>query len=155
MTALTSLPNPKDLIGKTKPSLTVIPPSALLHCGLAMMNGAEKYGAFNWRDHPVLMSIYIDASMRHLLATWDGEDIAEDSLVLHLAHTMACCAIMIDALEGGNMIDDRPKPGTFSQLVAKHTKTVAKELAAVEAAIAAPEHVDGHVVHPVNDLSHV
>lgn len=113
--------NPKDLIGITKPSFTVIPPSALLHMGRAMRNGAEKYGAFNWRSKEVRASIYVDAGLRHKLSWWDGEELAADSLVHHLAHDMACNAILIDALTMGKLVDDRPPPGGLADLIAAFT----------------------------------
>ena len=115
------LTNPKDLIGITKPSFTVIPPSALLHMGRAMQNGAQKYGAFNWRSKAVRASIYVDAGLRHKLSWWDGEEVASDSLVHHLAHDMACNAILIDALTTGNLVDDRPPPGGLADLIAQFT----------------------------------
>jgi hypothetical protein len=109
MSAKTAEPNPKDLIGIRKPpTLSVIPTAALLHMGKAMQNGAEKYGAYNWRDHPVKASIYVDAAMRHLLAWWDGERSADDSGVHHLGHAMACFAILCDAEEVDQLLDDRP-----------------------------------------------
>lgn len=113
--------NPKDLIGQTKPTLWVIPPAALLHMGRAMGNGAKRYGAYNWREHAVIASIYLDAAQRHILSWLDGEEVAEDSGVHHLGHAMACLAILLDAQETGNLKDNRPKPGAFPQLVARFT----------------------------------
>lgn len=107
--AKTAEPNPKDLLGvKKPPTLSVIPTTGLLHMGRAMQNGAEKYGAFNWRQHPVKASIYVDAMMRHLIAWFDSEEEAEDSECHHLGHVMACCAILLDAQECDAMLDDRP-----------------------------------------------
>jgi len=104
-------PNPKDLIGVTKvPSLSVIPSTALIELGRAMENGAKKYGHFNWREHPVKASIYVDAAIRHLMSWFDGEQNAEDSGVHHLGHAMACCGILLDAQFVGNLIDDRALP---------------------------------------------
>jgi hypothetical protein len=109
MTAKTDAPNPKDLIGVKKPcTMSVIPSTALLVMGQAMQNGAEKYGSFNWREHNVLASIYVDACMRHLMAWFDGESHAEDSGVHHLGHAMACLGILADAEECDALLDDRP-----------------------------------------------
>lgn len=113
--------NPKTVVGLTKPSISKIPPAALIHCALAMMNGAKKYGAFNWREKKVTSSIYIDAKLRHILAYMDGEDLAADSGVHHLGHDMACSAIVLDALETGNLIDDRPRKGMASEMIARYT----------------------------------
>lgn len=115
----TALPdsNPKTAAGRAKPPLRAIPPAALLHLGKAMADGEIKYGLFNWREHAVSGSVYYDAAMRHLLAWWDGEDVAPDSGVHHLAHVMACCAIVLDAAASGKLNDDRGLPGGFPQLV--------------------------------------
>src|ERR1700753_2565728 len=82
--------NPKDLIGSSKPPLSLIPGTALTHLAMAMKNGADKYGAYNWRDYKIQSMIYCDAMERHLRAWIDGEDLAEDSGLHHLAHAMAC-----------------------------------------------------------------
>lgn len=119
--------NPKDRIGITKPRMfSVIPPIARLELGAAMANGAEKYGAFNWRENSVVASIYLDALDRHLSAWMDGEEIAADSGVHHLGHAMACLAILLDAQAGGNLYDDRPPPGAFSRALAARTKKPAE-----------------------------
>lgn len=103
--------NPKDVVGMKKVSFTKFPQIALLHGVHAMMDGARKYGPYNWREKAISASIYIDACIRHLNAWYDGEENAEDSGVHHLGHAMACIAILLDALETGNVIDDRPKNG--------------------------------------------
>ena len=110
--------NPKTVFGARKPPLHHIPPIALIQLGLAMENGADKYGLFNWREHKVSASVYYDAIMRHLLSFWDGESVDGDhetdddgnplgSCIHHLAHVMACCAILLDALHTGQLNDDR------------------------------------------------
>ncbi len=120
--AKTAEPNPKDLIGVKKvPTLSVIPSAGLVHCGRAMENGSEKYGRMNWREHPVKATIYLDAAVRHLMAWADGEEDAQDSGVHHLGHVMACCAILLDAQEAGNMIDDRV-PGPAADLLERFKK---------------------------------
>lgn len=113
--------NPKDRLGLAKVSLSKNPPAASIYMALAMMNGAEKYGAFNWRANPVIASIYIDACKRHLDAWWDGEELADDSKVPHLGHALASIAILVDALETGNLVDDRPIAGAAAALFKKYT----------------------------------
>jgi nucleoside 2-deoxyribosyltransferase len=110
--------NPKDLVGSKKVSLSKIPPVALAYCAEALMDGAGKYGPYNWREKPVVSHIYVDAAMRHLLAWFDGEEFAADSTAHHLGHAMACCAILLDAMSIGCLSDDRPKPGSFSEVSA-------------------------------------
>lgn len=100
--------NPKDLIGVKKLSMTKLPSVAVAHGNHAMMDGAVKYGPYNWRDKAVKASIYIDAAERHLRAWFEGEETAEDSGVHHLGHVIGCMAILLDAQETGNLVDDRP-----------------------------------------------
>lgn len=112
-------PNPKDIIGAQKISITKIPSTALLHEAHAMMNGGIKYDPYNWRAKPVQASIYVDAALRHLFDWFEGAEYASDSDVHHLGHARACLGILLDCLETGNLIDDRPicgNPDKFNQL---------------------------------------
>lgn len=109
--------NPKTVIGLKKPPTRAIPPIAILHLGGAMEDGAAKYGRFNWRDRRVTASVYYDAIMRHLLSWWDGEDVACDSGRHHLAHLMACAAILLDAEASGKLNDDRRKDGQTAAFI--------------------------------------
>lgn len=102
--------NPKDRIGRTKAPMHCVPPSALLWLGHVMRGGADKYGPFNWVRAKIAWSVYFDAAMRHLFAMQSGEDIDPESGAPHAAHVMACMAIMLDAMEGDNMLDDRAVP---------------------------------------------
>lgn len=122
-----SITNPKDLLGSAKVSISKVPPVAVLHCAVAMMNGASKYGSFNWRAKKVIASIYIDAALRHLTAWFEKEEVAEDSGVHHLGHVMACCAILLDAQETGNLVDDRPGGGEAFAKVLKRLNEQIKQ----------------------------
>lgn len=116
--------NPKTAIGASKIPLHLVPPSAKHYLAEALANGAAKYGPYNWRDAPISVSVYKAALERHMDAFWDGEDFAEDSGVHHVAHAMACCALILDALSIGKLHDDRPTKGAASSLqkgfLAKH-----------------------------------
>lgn len=101
-------PNPKDIIGNTKVSMSKLPAVACAWGAMAMMDGAAKYGAYNFRDIPVSAHIYVDAAKRHLDLWFEGQEMASDSKVHHLGHALACCAILMDAQECGTLIDDRP-----------------------------------------------
>lgn len=114
--------NPKDLLGALKPSLSKVPGAALIYMAMGLGDGAEKYGAYNWRAKKVIASIYVDAAMRHIIAWFDGEENAADSGVPHLAHALSSLAIIVDAYETGNLIDNRPLPGAAAKLLAKYTK---------------------------------
>jgi len=119
--------NPKDQMGMMKlPMFSVIPPASMIYEARAMQYGAHLapkadgtlgYGRYNWRENKVVMSIYLDAIVRHLLGLYDGEDNADDSGVPHLGHIKACCGILADAKENGNLVDDRPTPGPAARLL--------------------------------------
>jgi hypothetical protein len=110
-------PNPKQAYGNKKVSLGLVPFSALIHFARAMMEGARKYGPFNWRKDPVESMTYIHAAMRHLACYADGERIDPESGVHHLGHVMACCGIVVDAEELGNLIDTRPTAGPAATML--------------------------------------
>lgn len=114
--------NPKDALGIKKVRLSLVPAASKIYQALAMQNGAVKYGAYNWRAKKVIACIYIDAAMRHLEQWLDGEELASDSGVPHLGHALASIGIVVDALETGNLIDDRPSPGTASALIEQYKK---------------------------------
>lgn len=101
--------NPKDIHGYKKVDLTLLPSIASVHGSHAMMDGAKKYGPYNWRDNAVLARVYIAAAVRHINMWAAGEELAEDSSVHHLGHAIACLAILLDAQATGNLIDDRAK----------------------------------------------
>lgn len=109
-------PNPKDLFGSEKVSISKLPFVAVVHGAHAMMDGAEKYGPYNWRDKPVIANIYVDALMRHVMSWFEGQETAGDSKVHHLGHAIACAAILLDAQETGNLIDNRPICGKPDKL---------------------------------------
>jgi hypothetical protein len=127
--AAPSLENPKDRAASTKIDISLFPPVAVIHGAHAMMDGAQKYGPYNWREKKVHARVYLSAAMRHILDCLDGEDLAGDSGVLHLGHAIACCAILIDAMETGNLIDDRPKKGVASAVLDRLQKQIEARLA--------------------------
>jgi hypothetical protein len=103
--------NPKARLGALKVPTHFVPPIAQLHLATAMADGARKYGPFNWREEPVSATTYKSAIDRHLAAWFDGEDTAKDSKCHHLAHVMACCALILDSEALGILNDDRPPEG--------------------------------------------
>lgn len=100
--------NPKDAIGAKKLDLSVVPDSAIAGMALAFMEGALKYGRFNWRMFPVRFSIYDAAAMRHRAKLRAGEYADPDTRVPHSFSIMACYAIIEDARIQGTLVDDRP-----------------------------------------------
>lgn len=102
--------NPKKACGAAKPTLSYVPTTSLYLLGLAHMDGGVKYGSHNWRESDIDARTYLDAAMRHLTAWWEGEDVAPDSGLPHLAHVMACCSLVLDAEVCGALTDNRPTP---------------------------------------------
>lgn len=111
--------NPKDAVAGKKPDISLVPAAGILHEAMAMMDGAKKYGPYNWRDNAVLARVYIAAAMRHLQQLNDGEDFDPISLVHHAGHVRACMGIYLDAMEMGQLKDDRPKPGNAGDMIRK------------------------------------
>lgn len=108
----TKLPdsNPKSKYGIAKDPLHLIPPEGLIHEAGAFRQGAEKYGAYNWRQNSVAASVYYAAALRHLTQWWEGQDLDPESGAHHLGHARACLAIVLDAGKWDKLIDDRPLP---------------------------------------------
>jgi len=97
------------LQGAKKFSLRYLPLSANIAVNQAFEDGATKYGAANWREKGVATTVYVDAALRHIMQYFDGgQKLAADSGVHNLGHAMACLAIIIDAEQEGQLIDDRP-----------------------------------------------
>lgn len=121
--------NPKTAIGVTKVPLHLVPPSAKHYLALALADGARKYGPYNWREHEISVSVYKAAAERHLDAFWDGENVAPDSRIHHIAHAMACCALLLDAFTLGKLNDDRPRSGASPKLQAEYAAAAREALA--------------------------
>lgn len=119
--------NPKDIIGSDKLPLHLWPASATAMGAIGLLEGATKYGRANWRAAGVRSSIYVDACMRHLAAWMEGEEVAPDSGVPHLANALACLAIIVDAQAAGKLNDDRNySGGGYRKLVEELTHQVAR-----------------------------
>ena len=100
--------NPKDAIGIRKAALSVIPAGVLFDMGLAMMEGAAKYGRHNYRVAGVRSSVYYDAACGHLMDWWEGDDIDAESGLSHVTKAIASLAVLRDAMLQGMLTDDRP-----------------------------------------------
>lgn len=87
--------NPKDAIGVKKAKFSVIPAGVLFDVGLAMLEGACRYGRHNYRGAGVRASVYYDAAMGHLADWWEGQNLDPDSGLSHVTKAIAsswCCA---------------------------------------------------------------
>ena len=117
MTADTKPSNPKDAIGVTKVPMHLSPGSAKAYMAMGFLEGALKYGKYNWRVTGVRASVYLDAMERHMEKYKNGEDFDKKTQVPHLASVMACCAIILDAKLVGKLNDDRPPRAPVSELL--------------------------------------
>lgn len=90
--------NPKDSVGIRKAPFSTISEPVIAEVGLAMLEGARKYGRHNYRAIGVSGSVYYDAARRHLAAWWEGEDIDPDSGLSHIAKAIASFVVLRDGM---------------------------------------------------------
>ena len=102
--------NPKDSVGIKRVPFSTVPSVPIAEVGLAMLEGALKYGRHNYRAVGVRSSVYYDAAMRHLTRWWEGEDIDPDSGLPHIVKCLASLVVLRDSQIQGNVVDDRPPP---------------------------------------------
>ena len=100
--------NPKDAVGIRKAPMSTVPAPVLAEVGVAMLEGASKYGRHNWRVAGVRASVYYDGVMRHLMAWWEGEDIDPDSGLSHVVKAITSLTVLRDAMLQEMWTDDRP-----------------------------------------------
>jgi GNAT superfamily N-acetyltransferase len=106
------------LIRAKKVPLSLVPAVAIIHEARAFADGTAKHGgAYNWRTTPVSLMNLISKVQRHMSALQDGQDCAPDSGIHHAGHARADLAILLDALETGNLVDDRPIRGKAAELL--------------------------------------
>jgi hypothetical protein len=120
--------NPKDVIGSRKIDLSLVPDTLVICVAGAFLEGALKYGRFNWRIAGVRASIYIAACRRHISKWVNGQDEEPATTVHHLDSAIACLAIIRDSMLYGKLTDDRPPcPNTnaMAELIDGEEKRVA------------------------------
>lgn len=110
--------NPKDIVGVRKAPMSTVSAPVLAEVGVAMLEGACKYGRHNYRAVGVRSSVYYDATMRHLMVWWEGEDIDPDSGMSHITKAITSLVVLRDAMIQGKVEDDRPpaSPEFYSAL---------------------------------------
>lgn len=133
--------NPKDMVGIAKVPMSVVSAPVLMEIGLGMMEGALKYGRHNYRIAGVRASIYYDATMRHLMAWWEGEDIDPASGLSHITKAITSLVVLRDAMIQNTVKDDRA-PSSPPQWLEHLNKQTAALLDKYE--IVAPRHYDIH-----------
>lgn len=128
--------NPKDAVGMKKVPMSVVSGPVMLSVGLAMLEGARKYGRHNYRVSGVRASVYYDAAMRHLMAWWEGEDTDPDSGLSHIIKAIASLMVLADADMSEKVIDDRPpkcNDGWIKELNIKAEEVIERYPDALEA----------------------
>jgi hypothetical protein len=100
--------NPKDIVGTQKAPMSTVSAPVMAEIGVAMLEGACKYGRHNYRAVGVRASVYYDATMRHLMSWWEGEDVDPDSGMSHVTKAITSLVVLRDAMIRGLVRDDRP-----------------------------------------------
>ncbi len=144
--------NPKDAIGSAKVPFDLVPDQVLGEVSLALLEGAAKYGAGNWRAAGVRASIYISAARRHLGAFREGQDIDPASGLSHITKAIAGLVVLRDSMLQGNWQDDRPIRAINPDWVDEQNKLGAAILARypdpkrpfTQAAVEPLDHVPAH-----------
>lgn len=112
--------NPKDAIGQSKAPLDLCPDTLEIMAAEAFLEGALKYGRYNWRIAGVRASIYYSALKRHIKKWWNGQNRDPETGVHHLCNALACIVILFDAELYGKLEDDRPPcpdPDAMARLI--------------------------------------
>jgi hypothetical protein len=102
--------NPKDALGILKVALSCVSWPVLMEVGVGMLEGALKYGRHNYRVVGVRASVYVDATLRHVGAFWEGEDEDPESAarLSHITKAITSLTVLRDSMIAGNWVDDRP-----------------------------------------------
>lgn len=115
--------NPKDAVGVRKARwFSYLPLRVLVGVGLALLEGARKYGRHNYRIAGVRASVYVDAVVcGHLMPWMEGEDLDPDTAELddkgqpipgtgisHIDKAIASLVVLRDGMYENNWVDDRP-----------------------------------------------
>jgi len=88
-----------------------------------------KYGGFNYREKPISISVYIAAVRRHLTKYYNGEWADKKTKVPHLSSAIGGLAIIVDNIEMGKAIDDRPPALTgMSSLIDDECRNILSHL---------------------------
>ncbi|HOI55363.1 MAG TPA: DUF5664 domain-containing protein [Phycisphaerae bacterium] len=108
----TKATNPKTSVGTRKTPMSVAPMNVMMETGVAMLEGACKHGRHNYRECGARASVYLDGTMRHLAAWWEGKDIDPDSGLSHVTKAIASLVVLRDAMVQEVLVDDRPPAGS-------------------------------------------
>lgn len=99
----------KHDLGKTP--LDLLPMGALFEVGEILKFGAAKYAAYNWAKG-MSYSRLIAASLRHIFAFNQGQDLDPETNRSHIAHALCCLLFLMEyehRKEQFKQFDDRYK----------------------------------------------
>lgn len=117
--------NPKDAVGVKKwRQFVTVPLTVLAEIGVGMLEGARKYGRHNYRVAGVRASVYVDASIGHIMQWWEGEDIDKDSGLSHITKAICSLVVLRDSMIQGMLTDDRPPKANLDVLRADLQRAV-------------------------------
>lgn len=114
--------NPKDAVGTKKAPMSTVTGPVIMEVGVAMMEGARKYGRHNYRVSRVRASVYYDAAMRHLISWYEGQNEDPDSGLSHITKAIASLAVLRDAEINNMVVDDRPPKATEDFMIELNKK---------------------------------
>lgn len=120
--------NPKDSVGVRKwRQYATVPATVMAEVGVAMLEGAAKYGRHNYRVAGVRASVYVDAAKGHIDQWWEGEDFDPDvpgQKLSHVTKAIASLVVLRDAMIQKMLTDDRPPKANLEQVRADMQVTV-------------------------------
>ena len=102
-------PDPAKKHDLGKPPLNLIPGGPLNQIAMVLAHGAQKYGAYNWREG-FHWGRLTSAALRHIHAWNDGEDLDPETGLSHLAHASCCLLFLLEHQAEGLGTDDRETP---------------------------------------------
>lgn len=100
--------NPKSNQARTKFSMSCLPVAVLAELSTGAYEGAIKYGKHNYRETEISGAEYWDATLRHLMYWWEGEDLDPLSKVNHITKAISSLMVLRDSMISGTFVDDRP-----------------------------------------------
>jgi hypothetical protein len=92
-----------------KVDLSLIPYTALIEEAKGFMFGEKKYARDNFKEGLASHRL-VAASLRHILAWHEGEDLDPESGANHLGHARCCLAMLLECERLGTLQDTRFKP---------------------------------------------
>lgn len=92
-----------------KPPMELLDTGALEQIARVLAFGAGKYATHNWRKG-MEWSRLVGATLRHILAWNDGEDVDPESGLSHLAHAACDLMFLLNYERTGVGVDNRYSP---------------------------------------------